>query len=528
VRAVFTDKATVTLPWPKRAPVAIHLTPTALLTWLAILAAGLYLSGFVIAGGLRLFYGYPLETQEDASLQVVRQILRGQPAYSAPSLDYIPVIYPPLYFYVSAGLALITGAGYLPLRLVSLVASLCSAYLIYRLVRRETSSRAMGLISAGLFVGTTSLSLRTLDIGRVDALGVALLLGSVYTLRSADFEPEHQVRLSAVAGLLAGLAVLTKQTNALVAVALLCYAGLSPRNRLLPFALAGVATVGVGLAAAYAQSGNWVTVYLFDLPGLHLVDPKHFGNFWTAELLPQFTIPLVFGPLLFIGLAVRRDPRSLVFYGVLTLSCIALAWGGWANRGSSENVLEPAFAALSVLFGLGIVEGQRLLSGRATGAQAARGYLLAVCLVEFLIVGYNPRTSVPLRSDSWAGARLATGIGALPGRVFAPGFGQWSIEAGKGDQPAYGSMMEIGGAFGRPDPRVAAWNGELQQALRAREYDYVLLDPTSDAFFLKGDVEQSGYVDSGPLFPPDDEFYLWKTGAAPDARVYVPVERTTR
>src|SRR5205814_2363718 len=207
----------------------------------------------------------------------------------------------------SAGVALITGPSYLPLRLVSLVASLCSAALMYFLVRRETASRAIGLVSAGLFVGTTSLALRTLDLGRVDAFGVCLLLGAIYAMRTADFSPDNQTPLSAVAGVLAGLAVLTKQTDALVAAALLAYAAIWPRRRLVPNALALSASVGVGLVVVYAQSGDWARVYLFDLPRLHDFDPKHLANFWSAEILPQFTLPLVLGPLVFVGQALRRD-----------------------------------------------------------------------------------------------------------------------------------------------------------------------------------------------------------------------------
>jgi hypothetical protein len=520
--------------WPaltrsaSRAGWAAELSPQRILEWLAALAAGLYLVGFVAAGTLRLLYAYPLETQEDASVQVVRHILLGQPMYAAPALDYVPVIYPPLYFWLSAGVSLITGEGFLPLRLVSLLASIAAAALIYKLVQRETRSRGMGLVSAGLFVGSTTLALRTLDLARVDALGVCLLLGAVWALRTTDFQPDKQVLWSAVAGLLAGLAVLTKQTDALAAAALVPYAALSPRKRLAPFLLVLLAAAGAGSLIVYAQSGGWARVYLLDLPRLHQLNPKHLGSFWSDELLPQFTLPLVVAPLFFVGLALRGDWRTFAFYALVSLSFLGMAWGGWANRGSSENVLVTAFAVLAILFGLGVNEGLSLVGGGTSGLRALRGYVLAVCVAEFLIVAYNPRTTVPLRSDSWAGARLSEGIGALPGSVYAPGFGEWSRDGGKGDQPAYGSMMEIGGAFGDPDPAVGGWQSELNQALLARRYDYVLLDPTSDAFFLKGTVEQSGYVDSGPLFQPNDEFYLWRTGAAPDARVYIPVERMPR
>src|ERR1700694_4756043 len=80
-------------------------------TSLVALVAGLYFVGFLIAGGLRAVYPYPIDGMEDANLQVVRQILRGQSIYAPPTLTYIPVIYPPLYFILSALAALVTGPG---------------------------------------------------------------------------------------------------------------------------------------------------------------------------------------------------------------------------------------------------------------------------------------------------------------------------------------------------------------------------------------------------------------------------------
>jgi 4-amino-4-deoxy-L-arabinose transferase-like glycosyltransferase len=508
------------LGWPDRISLPI------LLTWLMLLAAGLYVVGFLIAGGLRLFYPYPMEATEDASVQVVRHILQGQPMYGPTSLEYVTVIYTPLYFYLSAFVALITGGGFLPLRLVSFVASIGSAAVIYALVRRETASRAMGLVSAGLFVGSTILALDTLDLARVDALGVCLLLGAVYAMRTADFQPHLAVRMSALAGLLAALAILTKQTNAVVALALLAYAAPSPRTRLAPYTLVlGMALV-TGLVAIYAQAGEWARVYLYDQPGTHSLDDKHLANFWSDAVLPHFTLPLVIGPVFLVGRAVRRDFRAVAFYVLVVVSMLSMAWGGWANRGSAFNVLEPAFAVLSVLFGLGVSEGLSRLAGGTGTQQAFRSYMLAVCLVQFLIVGYNPRSTVPLRSDGWAGDRLAATIADLPGTVFAPGFGEWSRRAGKGDQPAYGALMEIAGTSGgHLDIVGGRWQADLDAALKARRYDYLLLDPTSDAFFLKGAADRNGYVDTGPLFKPGDEFYLWRGGITPDAHLYVPVER---
>jgi hypothetical protein len=91
----------------------------------AAAAAGLAVIGAYIAIALtRLGYPFHLEILEDNSLTEVHRIITGQPLYAPPSASYVPDGYPPLYFAVSAAAASVLGHSYLPLRLVSLVASL--------------------------------------------------------------------------------------------------------------------------------------------------------------------------------------------------------------------------------------------------------------------------------------------------------------------------------------------------------------------------------------------------------------------
>jgi hypothetical protein len=106
--------------------------------------------------------------------------------------------------------------------------------------------------------------------------------------------------------------------------------------------------------------------------------------------------------------------------------------------------------------------------------------------------------------------------------VFAPDYGEFAARAGKGDQPYTAGPMELVGGFGGGmTPLGEQYVGQLNAALRQHQYDYVLLEPQSNAFYLKGAVEGSGYVDTGPLFPAGDQFYLWKTALTPDAHLYV-------
>jgi hypothetical protein len=334
--------------------------------------------------------------------------------------------------------------------------------------------------------------------------------------------------LAALSGACAGLAVAAKQPNVAFGLFLLAYAAWSPRLRLAPYAIAFVLGAGIPLMMVYAQSGEWARFYLLDLPRQHGFDERHIGNFWTSNVLPRFTLPLVIGPLFLIARALARQWRTAIFYFGSTIVLVSIAWVGWANRDSNVNVYEPAFASLSILFGLGIAAAVSLLNQPAFGPRLMRFYIVGLAIAQFAILGYNPRATIPPRSDIWAGDRLTATISTLPGRVYAPQFGEWSIRAGKGPQPTVSGAMELAGSFGGQSlPPGRSWFTELNTALTQREYDYVLWQPQSDAFALQSVIEAAGYINMGPLFPSDDVFNQWKSSITPDIEVYVPRERAS-
>ena len=484
-----------------RARRLVALNATSIFTSLAGLGCGLSVVGFLIAGGLRAVYPYPIDTMEDANLQVVRQILRGQPMYAAPTLTYVPVIYPPLYFLLSAALALVTGTSLIPLRVVSLIASSGATALVYRMVQREVGSRSPALIAAAVFLGSTQLSITSLDLGRVDALGVFFLLASLYAMRTADLRPGAEVWASAVSGALAGLAVMTKQPNALLAVALLGYAAVSPRARLAPYALALLATTLLPLAALYARDGSWLTYYLSPCPA---------RTYWTTSTWA------ISGRSTFSRVLRCRWSldRSFWWFGSTSRperSCVLCSGNGGDGRPGMGRLGEPRSGLQRVRARVrdpldpvrpGIAEALTLLRAHTPDVRLMRSYVMAIGLVQFVILGYNPRATIPLRSDGWAGDRLTATLAALPGTVFAPSHGEWAYRAGKGDQPSSTTVMELTGSFSdAPAAEGYRWLDEFSNALAKRQYDYVIWDPGYlDAFVIKSRVESPGYVNAGPLF----------------------------
>lgn len=489
------------------------------------LSGAAYLAVFVLAGLFRMLYPYPLDlSTEGAGLQQVEALLHGQSLYSAPTLQHVPLIYGPVYFYVAALPATVLGAGFLPLRLVSLLASVGSLSLLYLLVRRETGSRVAGVVAAGLLTACNPVMNGVMDEGRVDALLLLFTLAAIFVMRAADHGWWPRTTAIVVCGCLCALALLTKQAAIPVVGALTLYLALVDRKRVAPFVLVVGMLVAVPVLLLYHQSGDWALFYLWVLPNNHEVRQDLITRFLTLNLLPPFTLALlVMAPLFFVGRFLRGDRRTALFYGLACGSLLVTSWLTSSNVGGGGNVLLPGYAAVALLFGLGLPEGLRLLDG--TGARLAtfRSLLLAWGVLQMLILLYNPRLAVPYRSDLWADDRLESTLAALPGPIFAPDFDAFLRDTDKGEQPYSGAAAELVGGFGgHTTPVGGQWTGEVGAALTAHQFNYVILVPENGStFFIHDAAVAAGYTDAGALFPEGDKFWLWRSGLQPHAEIYV-------
>jgi hypothetical protein len=126
---------------------------------------------------------------------------------------------------------------------------------------------------------------------------------------------------------------------------------------------------------------------------------------------------------------------------------------------------------------------------------------------------------VPYRSEQWADEKIASTIAALPGRVFAPDLGGYVQRSVHGEQPLMGAVDEIRGGYGgRMSAEGVSWERQLDQALAERRFSYVILGELDCC--LNGSVKAYGYTDMGPLVPPGDEFYTWRTLRTPALHLY--------
>ena len=185
-----------------------------------VLAVGLLSLGvFLYVVLRRIGYPFELEWMEGGGVDHVRRILAGEKIYVAPSVEFVPFIYTPLYFYLSAALCAVLGTGFVPLRLLSVASSLGCLVVIFLYARRLAGSWRPALISACFFAACYELGGAWLDLARVDSLFLFFLLLAVHVQRAATTRSSFLL-----AGLLLSLAVLTKQTAIVIALPILAHA----------------------------------------------------------------------------------------------------------------------------------------------------------------------------------------------------------------------------------------------------------------------------------------------------------------
>lgn len=454
-------------------------------------------------------YRFELEWMEGGAVEVVRRVALGQGIYVKPSLHFVPWPYTPLYWWLSAGVSHLTGVGFLPLRLVSLVSSLATLVVLALLVRSETGEWAAGLVAAGIYAATFRLAGDWFAIGRVDSLMLALLLLSVAAARRT-----RSWAGGVGVGVLAFLAFFTKQ-SALIAILPVLAFMLVTRWRT---ALAAIGTlaglIGVSTVAMDAATGGWYRYYVFDELVHQGIASNEWTQFWSHDLRPLWLAGLIaaVGVLVWAfarttqgqpvtpapwsrrreGGATRPGWERAGFYGSAAAGLIGASWVSRLHNGGYTNVEMPAFAGVALLAGLGL--GTLLHRGRLSHelqpqplrrrmhdplARTALGLGAAVGVVaQLYFLRYPVAAQIPTKAGAAAGTRLLAEIKSLPGQVVVLDHPWYGTLVGKGtfaDVEALHDVLRAGPSRARSDLEA-----NLAVALSNPRIGAVILDSTGN------------------------------------------------
>jgi 4-amino-4-deoxy-L-arabinose transferase-like glycosyltransferase len=324
-------------------------------------------------------------------------------------------LHPPGYFYVEAGWGKIVGlgpdlvTGVYHARLVNVFLGAATAVLVLLLVARA-GSRTAGVLAALLFALDPYI-IRQNDRAMLDTQTVLFVLAGYLVLLTLAREPlPGRPRLRAVAaGLLFGLALLTKDHSALITVAPLVLAlllGWGPPRRLLLTTL-GACVAPYGLYVALVGLYGYITPFWYAkshgaarLIGIVQESGFHAAGTpsLTSQLIDQVTTfastyaLLLLGPVALVILLRRKDPvlRMLALFHLcagLTLA-FALAHGALEEQ-ALYLLIVPTVVALGAALAVGMErfrqwDGRRVL--RSVLLLALVGFLTAT--VTFSGISY--------------------------------------------------------------------------------------------------------------------------------------------
>lgn len=428
-----------------------------------------HLTVYSYIGLRRVSHPFELEWMEGGQVDVVARLLEGKALYVAPSVDYVPFIYGPGYYYAAAPLAKVLGPGLLPLRLLSFLAIWACFGLIADMVRRETKSLGAGLAAAGLFAATYPWSGAWFELARVDSLALALLCAGIWVLRW------KRTRLGMViAGLLLGLSYLTKQSMLVAFTPVCAWALFAYRGRGALVSLAAGGLMALSMAILNRTSAGWFWYFTITLPRLHPLRPEG----WWLVLGDLLYVPLGFAVLIAlfgIGWGLRQKLRYTSLYFAVLLGTLTAACLSMIHTGAFANVVMPLHAGLALCFGLGTAAAvERLSATTRVTVRAGAGLLVLGALVQLLRLYQDMTPHLPTPADVAAGRMLIAALRGLPGEVLVPDHGLYSSLAGK---PRHAHSMAVGDILRSSDAELAGRLGtEIARTLARRRYSAIVLD----------------------------------------------------
>ncbi|WP_158942998.1 glycosyltransferase family 87 protein [Granulicella sp. S190] len=457
-------------------PELAELAKRGLIFLLSLLALG-FVGLFYAIALKRVTFPYMLEWSEGGVLDMMRRIVHHQQLYVAPSKDFVPFMYTPIYYYLGAVLSHFTGVGLVPLRVLSIVATTGCFVVIFHLVRRDTGDRFSAWMACGVFAALYAQTNAWFDLARVDMLYLFFLLLAIGLAERG---------LPVWAAIVFAVAFQTKQTALAVAVLVLAHEIGRPRKL-----IAGLGTFGlaVGLSSWLIdrQNHGWYRYYTAFLPSRQAWLREKFALFWLRDLIDPLGVLLLvtaLGTALYFSKSSRgtEDRRRMYFFLFTTVGLTVSSLSSRLHLGGSNNVTLPLYAWLCVLFGLSL--HKILSSAKQAPANLSVPLQLAAlvaCLLQFSHLIYSPGSFVPTAAQRADATDALNRVSALPGKIFVM---HHVIDAGSAGKEGFAGSMAIWDVLradhGEAGQRLKA---ELIASFQNKEYDGILCDRSPSTMF---------------------------------------------
>jgi hypothetical protein len=422
----------------------------------------------------------------------------------------------------------IVDVGFMPLRLVSFISSLGSIFVIFLTVKKETQSNFSGILASGLFAATFRIGGGWFDIARVDSLFLFFFLMAFYLIRFGT-----SIKSDIGAGIFISLSFLTKQTALMMCIPIMLYYIIFYRRRSVLFISTVITMIGLtSLVLNYIHDG-WYKYYVFNLPKQHLIEKKLFISFWVEDIMLPLSIAFAISIyyLLFVK-EINSNKNSFFFYFFATLGMLGGALLSRMHTGGYNNVLFPAYAIISILFGLGINLIYKFI--QATPMDKKKlieiSFYIA-CIIQFISLKYDFIGQIPTQEDLLGGKMFINLMKQAKGEVLVPSHAYLPTLAGKNSHAHDFAIHDI--LRGKGQVRDKLFN-EIKLAIEEKRFSTIILDTQSWLTWLRwfqDDMEKHYtlkeriFKDSDTRFNPDSDTWFNPVTGMPTRPDYIYIPK---
>lgn len=407
-----------------------YLPFVALSAWVFVLLGRLFVA--------RLDYPLDLEWMEGGVLTHALRLVRGEPLYAPPSVDFVSFLYTPLYPAVLAALSKVFGLSYALGRSVSVLAfsgALLVLVAAVRAVGRERggaeaarAATAAGLLGVAAVCCAFPFCGAFYDLVRADSLWLLLVAAGAFCCA-----PGGSTRRVVLGGLLLALGFLAKQTAAPLMVAAAASVAWTSGLRLgLVFSVAAFGSTAAAVLVGQWLTEGWLWIYIYRLHQSHetLVE-----RIWpeTPRVLLEHGFVLLLPVAAWLLLAVRRRRLSplVVHWGLMAAAGIATSSVASATQGAFDNAYVPAVYFVALVSAACVAEAASLAGGpRQTSVRAVAVAGLLVLSTHVAIRWLDPSPHVPSRQDRAVAGRFLDWLGEQGPDVFVPAHPFYNVLAG--------------------------------------------------------------------------------------------------
>lgn len=446
---------------------------------------------FVFIIWKRLALPFVFEWGESAGLNQIYRILSGGDLYDQPTLEFSSLVYTPLYYFLVAGVSKVTGNPLFSARLISVISSIASVFLIIRIVQNETKNSLIAWISGMAYLACFALTDGFYDLARVDSLYILVVLIAFSVVLEAKFKTGYFLF-----GVLVVVGFFIKQSFIIVFLPLHIY--LLYRDWKLSWITIAVEAIGISvpLFLINRSSEGWFFYYIFELPKEHGYSFISAVNFWIGDTIRplgiMFAFSLVF--LLFARLDIDRifnksksksDSKNKIItedswndWWVNALFFAGAAGAAWITRssnGGGANNCMPMYAVLAISFGLGV--GYVLRTKRVTEMPWFYGFIMLVISIQFIGLIYNPFNFLPTKDEIRLNIEMDNRIKGADSPVLIPYRSHLSWELGQIPQIHIVNIFELTGYFkGKVQPVGVSLVNQIRMNVCRQEYGFIVLD----------------------------------------------------